>query len=142
MLEKLRESNLAGILHQPLQLFNLHLVRGPQFQHHSRRFVVFSVPSRALGRKVGERVEAQESVEFLLVDPVAPLDLAVVLGRPRPDEFVGDPVLEAESLQGVRAMPGDGGEALPPWRSPCRRTRTRYRSGWPWARSRRSRSLS
>ena len=43
-LEKLLASNLAGILHQPLELFKFRLVRRPQFEHHFRGFVVPFVP--------------------------------------------------------------------------------------------------
>ena len=106
-------SDLACTLHQFPELFNLHLVRGFHFGRHPRRLVAPFVPPRPLGGEVGEGIEFQGSAEPLLVDPVAPLDFAVVLGCPRADEFVATADLEAKPLEEIRAVPVDGGKAAP-----------------------------
>lgn len=54
-------------------------------------------------------MEQKGPVEFFLVDPVAPLHLAVVLGRPRPYELVRDPMGLAVGIQQARGvLPGLG----------------------------------
>lgn len=49
-------------------------------------------------------MEQKGPVEFFLVDPVAPLHLAVVLGRPRPYELVRDSMGLAVGIQQARGV--------------------------------------
>ena len=72
-----------------------------QVEHHPRGRIVSVHPGFPLFSEVVQGIESQGPVELLLVDPVASLDLSVVLWRPRPYELVADPVGGQKRLQGV-----------------------------------------
>lgn len=84
--------------------FKLFLVRRPVTEDGLRHAVVAFHPRRALPFEVLERVEGHAVVEFLLVRPMAPLDLPIMLRGPGLYPLAGDLEPRALDLERVGAL--------------------------------------
>lgn len=88
------------------QIFLKYLLRRtPAKRSHWEAVVIPAVINLKLLRKVLKRIEGMSGIEALVILPVAPLYLAVMSWRIRPDQLVTDAVKSQMHLKQSRSVP-------------------------------------
>lgn len=96
------------MLHRKQIFLKYLLRRTPAKRSHWEAVVIPAVINLKLLRKVLKRIEGMSGIEALVILPVAPLYLAVMSWRIRPDQFVADAVAFQMHLKKSRSVAACG----------------------------------